>query len=227
MIEKQAICGSEGRYGRLNAALLPLSCDMEISNREYFEQNIESCLSRLYGTAMRFTKNTSDAEDLVAETVVRGLDKIDSLKERERMVHWLVRIMSNYFISECRKKENKTPHEHYEEEVSDEQPFSLFERLHQPFLLWWGTPEQDFLNNTLSEDISNAIDTLKDKYRVVVVLSDIEGMTYQEIAEVLEVPIGTVRSRLARGRSMLQKLLWEHGKDRELVENTHQGDQHD
>lgn len=227
MVKNQAIGRYEEECDRLNTALLAVNCDMEMSNREYFELNIESCLGRLYGTAMRFTKNASDAEDLVAETVMRGLDKIDSLKDQDRMVHWLVRIMSNHFISECRKKENKTAHEQYQEESDDDAPFSLFERLHQPFLLWWGTPEQDFLNNTLSEDISNAIDTLKDKYRVVVVLSDVEGMTYQEIAEALEVPIGTVRSRLARGRSMLQQLLWEHGKDRDLVEKTNQGGQHD
>lgn len=198
-----------------------------LNNRDYFELNIESCLDRLYGTALRLTKNPSDAEDLVAETVVRGLDKIDSLNDRERMAHWLVRIMSNHFISECRKKENRTPHEPYEEVGDGDAPFSLFERLHQPFLLWWGTPEQDFLNKTLSKDISDAIDSLKDQYRVVIVLSDIEGMTYQEIADAIEVPIGTVRSRLARARSMLQKLLWEHGKDRDLVKDTSKGVQND
>lgn len=191
------------------------------SNRAYFEANIESCLDRLYGAALRLTRNSSDAQDLVAETVTRGLDKIDSLKDCDRFIYWLMRIMTNHFISEHRKVENRTRHESYTEEpIDDEAPFSLFEQLHQPFLLWWGTPEQDFLNKTLGEDITRAMDSLPTNYRVVVVLSDIEGLTYQEIADTLETPIGTVRSRLARGRSLLQKSLWKHGEERDLVADT-------
>lgn len=192
---------------------------MKTSNRTYFEENIESCLDRLYGAALRMTRNTSDAEDLVAETVTRGLDKIDSLKDCKQFIHWLLRIMTNYFISECRKAEKRTRHESYTGEYGEEEAaFSLFEQLHQPFLLWWGTPEQDFLNKTLKEDITRAMDALAEKYRVVVVLSDIEGMTYQEVADTIGCPIGTVRSRLARARSLLQKTLWMHGKKRDLLE---------
>lgn len=187
-------------------------------NRAYFEANIGACLDRLYGAALRLTRNKNDAEDLVAETVMRGLNKIDTLQDCERMLYWLLRIMSNHFISECRKAENKTGHESYVEEPEEgDAPFSLFERLHQPFLLWWGTPEQDFLNNTLQADINRALDSLDTRYRVVVVLADVEGMSYQEIADTIEVPVGTVRSRLARGRSLLQNALWKHGKDRNLV----------
>lgn len=188
------------------------------SNREYFEANIESCLDRLYGAALRLTKNVSDAEDLVADTVTHGLDKIDSLNNCGRLVYWLLRIMTNRFISECRKAEKRTGHESYNEEpIDDDTPFSLFERLHQPFLLWWGTPEQEFLNNTLKEDITRAVESLAVKYRIVVVLSDMDGMSYQEIADTIDIPIGTVRSRLARGRGLLQKALWQYGKDRGLV----------
>lgn len=201
---------------------------MESSNRYFFEENIESCLDRLYGAALRLCKNPANAEDLVAEAVTRGLDKIDSLKDRDRFVHWLLRIMTNHFISECRKAEKRARHESYTEEpVDDDSPFSLFEQLHQPFLLWWGTPEQDFLNNTLSADITKALDTLAVKYRVVAVLSDIEGMTYQEIADTLEIPIGTVRSRLARARSLLQKSLWQHGKERDLTSDTGNNTKHE
>lgn len=187
-------------------------------NRDYFVEHIESCLDRLFGTAMRLTRNHSDAEDLVAETVAKGLDKIDSLKDRDRFVHWLLRIMTNHFISECRKAEKKTQHESYTEEpLDDESSFSLFERLHQPFLLWWGTPEQDFLNNILSEDITAALNKLPANYRIAVLLSDVEGMSYQEISETLAVPVGTVRSRLARGRGMMQKALWKHAQENNLA----------
>lgn len=195
--------------------------NIKSTNRQYFEAHIESYLDRLYGAALRLTKKASDAEDLVAETVTRGLDKIDSLTDCERCIYWLLRIMSNHFISECRKAEKKTRHESYADEPDEDSPFSLFERLHQPFLLWWGTPEQDFLNNTLSEDINKAIDSLAIKYRIVVILSDVEGLSYQEVADAIEIPIGTVRSRLARGRSQLQKALWQHGKERDLLTENH------
>jgi RNA polymerase sigma-70 factor (ECF subfamily) len=91
--------------------------------------------------------------------------------------------------------------------------FSLFERLHQPFLLWWGTPEQDFLDRLLREDLIRAIEALPERFRIVVVLADVQGLSYLEIAGSLEVPIGTVRSRLARGRALLQKALWDHACD--------------
>ena len=91
--------------------------------------------------------------------------------------------------------------------------FSLFEHLHQPILLWWGNPEQDFLNGLLRDDLVRAIDGLPDPYRTVVVLVDVREMPYREVAIALDVPIGTVRSRLARGRSMLQKALWENARE--------------
>jgi RNA polymerase sigma-70 factor (ECF subfamily) len=95
--------------------------------------------------------------------------------------------------------------------------FSLFERLHQPFLLWWGNPEQAFLDRLLREDMARAIDALPHPFRVVVVLVDVQGWSYQEVADALAVPVGTVRSRLFRGRSALQRSLWEHGRDAGLV----------
>ncbi|MDH5436448.1 MAG: sigma-70 family RNA polymerase sigma factor, partial [Gammaproteobacteria bacterium] len=87
------------------------------------------------------------------------------------------------------------------------------DRLHQPFLLWFSNPEIEFVNNLMKEDIQRALDGLHESYRVVVVLADVEGFKYTEIAEMLEVPVGTVRSRLARGRSYLQKALWHHAKE--------------
>ncbi len=221
------IASQTPEYDRLDTPVAtPLtmgSSKPKSSNRAYFEANIESCLGRLYGTALQLTRNPSDAEDLVADTVTRGLDKIDTLIDCNRFIYWLLRIMTNHFISECRKIEKRTGHESYVEEPENDEPFSLYERLHQPFLLWWGTPEQDFLNKTLTEDIRAAIETLPVNYRVVVVLSDIEGMSYQEIADTIDVPVGTVRSRLARGRSLLQKALWQHGKESNLIDQKKPG----
>jgi RNA polymerase sigma-70 factor (ECF subfamily) len=170
---------------------------------------------------LHLTRNPSDAEDLVTETVIRGLENINSLNDRDRFVHWLIRILTNCFISNCRKAENKISHESYTEDSNDDEaPFSLFDRLHQPFLLWWGNPEQEFLNNILNEDISAALDSLPDNYRTAVILSDLEGFTYDEIAASIGIPVGTVRSRLARGRSLLQKSLWQHALEKGLVSNS-------
>ena len=100
-----------------------------------------------------------------------------------------------------------------EDGEEEEGAFSIFERLHRPFLLWFATPEQEFLDKLLREDLDRALAALPDHYRVVVVMADIEGLKYGEIAETLDVPIGTVRSRLARARSALQRMLWNVARD--------------
>lgn len=104
----------------------------------------------------------------------------------------------------------------------EEASFSLFEELHQPFLLWWGSPEKEFFNKLLREEIEKAIDALPEAFRVAVVLSDLEGFSYREIAQILRLPVGTVRSRLARGRSLLQKALWGHAQEAGLVDRKRQ-----
>lgn len=190
------------------------------SPRELLTSYIEANLGQLYGTARRLTRNPDDAEDLVADTVERAWKCIETLQDCARVGPWLMRIMTNHFISERRKAVHRTPHEEYiEEPEGDEKPFSIFERLHQPILLWWGNPEQQFLDRLMQEDIEAALDSLPDSFRVVIVLADVEGLKYHEIAESLNLPIGTVRSRLARARSQMQKCLWQHALDQGLVEN--------
>jgi RNA polymerase sigma-70 factor (ECF subfamily) len=189
------------------------------SAHEQLSQHIELHLGQLYSTARRLTRNPHDAEDLVADTVERAWKSIESLQDPTRIGPWLTRIMTNHFISERRKAVHRTPHEEYiEEPESDEKPFSLFERLHQPVLLWWGNPEQQFLDKLLHEDIEAALGSLPDGFRVVIVLADVEGLKYHEIAQTLDLPVGTVRSRLARARTMMQKCLWQHALDKGLVE---------
>ena len=185
-------------------------------DRTWFECEVVSALPDLYGTALRLSKNPADAEDLVAEAVAKAWTGFDALHDKSHFRGWIFRILTNTFISGCRSLRARPVHEPLRED-DGEASFSLFERLHQPFLLWWGNPEQEFLNKLLREDLQAAVDALPEAFRVVVVLADLQGFSYQEISEVLEVPIGTVRSRLARGRALLQKALWEHGKDAGLV----------
>jgi RNA polymerase sigma-70 factor (ECF subfamily) len=180
------------------------------ADRDWFEHAVLAVLPELVGTARRLARNREDAEDLAAEAITRAWLHRASLRERQRFGGWILRILTNLFISRRRGdavwQEESLPDE-------EETEFSLFERLHQPFLLWWGTPEQDFLNRVLREDLVRAIEALPDRYRLVVVMADVQGLPYGEIAAALAIPVGTVRSRLARGRALLQKALWQHACD--------------
>ena len=176
----------------------------------WFEQAMLEILPDLLGAAWRLTRNREDAEDLVGETVTRAWLGVDKLRERERFRGWVFRILTNLYISQRRARASRPEEEPLADEAAE---FSLFERLHQPFLLWWSTPEQEFLDKLVREDLFRAIDSLPDVFRVVTVLADVEGLSYQQVADALDVPVGTVRSRLARGRGLLQKALWQHAMD--------------
>jgi RNA polymerase sigma-70 factor (ECF subfamily) len=185
------------------------------SERHWFESTVVELLPDLFGTALRLTRNRADAEDLVSDTVTRGLTHLHELSDRSRLRGWLFRILTNMFLSARRTEARRGVHESLDDTTDD--GFSLFEQLHAPILLWWGTPERDFLDKLLREDLARALDALPEPFRVVIVLADMHGCTYQEIAETVQVPIGTVRSRLARGRALLQKALWTHARDAGLV----------
>jgi len=186
-------------------------------SKEAFETQVLAILGPLHGVARRLTKNEADAEDLVAESITRAWQARASLADAGAFRAWLFRILSNTFISERRKTLARPREEPRVDESGDEEgACSIFERLHQPFLLWFANPEQEFLDKLLREDLDRAIAALPEHYRVVVVLADVEGLTYGEIAEALDVPIGTVRSRLARARSALQRTLWTVARDHGL-----------
>lgn len=177
-----------------------------------FEREVTRLMDRLYGTALRLTRNPDEAEDVVAETVARAWRNLDNLRDPDRLDAWLFHILNNTFVSAWRRKQVRerveTSTDGWHEEMDEDEDFSLFEQLHQPFLLWWQTPEDTLINDLLREHLEQALDALPDVFRVVVLLVDVQGYGYQEVADLLNVPLGTVRSRLSRGRSLLQKLLW-------------------
>ncbi len=187
------------------------------TDHAWFASEVERLLPELFGTALRLTRNRTDAEDLVADAVAKAWVGLGSLQQRDALRGWLFRILTNAFLSGRRAAAARGIHEPFDEEAGAGASFSLFERLHQPFLLWWGNPERVFLDKLLREQLERAIDALPDPFRVVVVLIDVRGCSYREVAETLEVPVGTVRSRLARGRAALQRALWEHGRDAGLI----------
>lgn len=187
------------------------------SRRQVFEEKVTVLMDRLYGTALRLTRNPEDAEDVVAETVAKAWKQLDQLNDPSRFEGWLFRILNRTFISQWRRRKCRQEREVALEPDDASARFSLFEKLHQPFLLWWSSPEKAFINALLQEDLQNALDSLPDAFRVVIVLVEIEGYTYDEASQLLSVPLGTVRSRLNRARGLLQKALWDQGRDAGLV----------
>jgi RNA polymerase sigma-70 factor (ECF subfamily) len=179
------------------------------AERVWFEQAVLAVLPELLGTGRRLARNREDAEDLAAEAITRAWLHRATLRDRDRFAGWILRILTNLFLSQRRSEASHPP----ETSLDVEEEFSLFERLHQPFLLWWGSSEQEFLDRLLREDLIRAIEGLPEPFRMVVLLADVEGFSYSEIGESLAVPVGTIRSRLARGRALLQKALWEHACD--------------
>jgi RNA polymerase sigma-70 factor (ECF subfamily) len=185
------------------------------ADRDWFAQVVTDALPGLFGAALRLTRNRADADDLVANTIAKGWTRLETLSDREKVRGWLFRILTNVFLSGRRTEARRGVHESLD--PAAEEDFSLFEQLHTPILLWWGNPEQQFLDKLLREDLVRAVDGLPEQFRLVLVLADVQGHTYQEVAEMLNVPIGTVRSRLARARAQLQKALWKHACDAGLV----------
>ncbi|WP_254275566.1 RNA polymerase sigma factor [Halomonas sp. 3H] len=193
--------------------------------RQWFEARLEPLMDRLYGTALRLTRHPDDAEDIVAEAVGQAWRRLDTLRDPQRFEAWLFHILTNAFISEWRRRRSH-PQESSEgpdtEELAAEQ-FTLFQQLHQPFLLWWGSLEEQFFNSVLQEELQAALDALPDPFRLVIVLVEVQGYTYEEVSRLLGIPLGTVRSRLSRARGLLQKSLWRQARDAGVASG-HQGE---
>lgn len=186
--------------------------------RRLFEREVQRLLDRLYGTALRLARNPDDAADLVGETVAKAWAKLDELREPAMFQAWIQRILANAFVSHWRRRRalNEVALE-ADDDGDDEPDFSLFEQLHQPFLLWWSTPEELLETKLLREQLERALDALPDPYRIAIVLVEVQGHSYQEAATLLDLPVGTIRSRLSRGRALLQRALWQQARDAGLV----------
>ena len=187
-------------------------------DRAFFRAEVERLMDRLYGTALRLTRNPTDAEDLVSEAVTKAWANFGHLADRQAFPKWLFRILTNTYISDQRRARHNTSETIIDADGED--AFSLFEKLHQPLLLWWSNPEQELINTLLREDLEAALDRLAEEYRTVVVLVEINGHSYVEAAEILGVPVGTVRSRLSRARSALQRALWKQAQSAGLLSGT-------
>lgn len=185
--------------------------------REELKQLVLPLIGDLHRVALRLCREQHAAEDLVADSIAKACESFHRLRERDNFKAWLLRILSNTFITRYRALK-RHPHIEYEENHDDDH-YSIFTDISQPFLLWWGNPERELVARLLDEDIRAAIESLPPEYRLAVVLCDVEGMTYEEIASTLDIPVGTVRSRLARGRSILQKKLRHHALEHGIIKS--------
>lgn len=190
--------------------------DPSSETRQFFTTSVESNLDALYGLALRLTRNGADAEDLVADCVAKAWSAVDTLTDRTRVRPWLFRILRNGFISDRRRRAARPSEVRYADLFDDDADGDLASLLIEQsdeFLAWWADPEIEVANDRLGETIRAAIDGLPEVFRTTIVLVTVEGLTYDEAAEVLGTPPGTVRSRMKRGRTLLQKALWAQGRD--------------
>jgi RNA polymerase sigma-70 factor (ECF subfamily) len=189
-------------------------------DQQRFQDEVPPLLDSLYGGALRMTRNPADAEDLVQETMLRAYRSFDRFESGTNLKAWLFRIMTNAYINTYRKKQRE-PQKLSTDEVQD---FDLYQELKNHDTQFTETPESLVLDALVDTDILQAIEDLPDQFRLAVVLSDIEGFSYAEMAEIMDVPMGTVMSRLHRGRKALQKRLWDIARDRGIVKGGPAGD---
>lgn len=175
--------------------------------KQEFEELALQHLDPLYSAALRLTKNERDAEDLVQDTCMRAYRFFDKFERGTNIKAWLFKILTNTFINRYRRKvKERTVVEGVEREAVHERFVS------RDATDFAANPEQYFFDRLLSDDVLRAIDGLPIDFRLVVILADLQEFSYKEIAEILECPVGTVMSRLFRGRKLLQKTLRDYAE---------------
>ncbi len=175
-----------------------------------FEQEAMVHTDALYRTALRMTKNASDAEDLVQETLLKAYRSFDRFEKGTNAKAWLFKIMTNTFINNYRARQKESTSVSFDD-IDD----SVMHTQLPGLVAESSDPEKDFFNKIIDRDVVAAIEKLPEEFRMVVVLAFNEGFAYQEIADIMGIQVGTVKSRLHRGRKILQKLLWEYANDKD------------
>jgi RNA polymerase sigma-70 factor (ECF subfamily) len=182
-----------------------------VADQVTFQSDVEEFLPQLYSAALRMTRNPADAEDVLQEALLKAYRGYHTFKAGTNLKAWLYRILTNTFINKYRQKTRRPA----EVELGELEDLYLFKRLGET-----GTggasrsAEEDALEQFVDEDIKNAVEALPENFRLPVLLADVEGFSYKEIAEIMDVPIGTVMSRLHRGRKQLQRALWRVAEER-------------
>ena len=173
--------------------------------------------SLLYAAAVRMTRNPADAEDLVQETFLRAYRGFGGFEEGTNLKAWLFRILTNTYINTYRSKQRRPD----ERDLDDVEDLYLYRRLGGLEGASRGRSAEDELMDLFTEgEIRDALDALPEAFRMAVLLADVEGFSYKEIAEILDIPIGTVMSRLHRGRKAMHKALYDFAAARNLLPAT-------
>jgi RNA polymerase sigma-70 factor, ECF subfamily len=194
-----------------NASRVPAPADQDLLER--FDRDVLPLLPGLYGAALRMTRNPADAEDLLQETTLRAYRGFASFREGTNLKAWLYRILTNSFINIYRKKQREPKTVEGPDDIDE---WFLFDKLGAKSVE--RSAEEDVLEKIPDADVKAALESIPENFRMAVLLADVEGFSYKEIADITDVPIGTVMSRLHRGRKALERALYGVAKERGLVD---------
>ena len=185
-----------------------------MADQATFAEQAMEFMGPLYSAALRMTRNPADAEDLVQETYLRAYRGFGGFEQGTNLKAWLYRILTNTYINSYRAKKRRPE----ESDLEDVEDLYLYRRLASADVEKLGRSAEDELFNLFTDDeVKAALEALPEQFRMAVLLADIEGFSYKEIADILDIPIGTVMSRLHRGRRGLQKRLWEFATREGLI----------
>lgn len=208
--------GPDARAGNISATAsgcYPVSAMSIRNERAQFETAVLPHIDALYGSAYRLTRNTGDAEDLVQDALLRAYRFWGSFQEGSNCKAWLFKILTNTFINSYKRKKRSKEilNAAVAEQASTDGVLIHAQALNQQ------TPAELIIEQSLSEDVEKALEGIPTDFRVAVVLCDVEGFSYKEIADILECPVGTVMSRLHRGRRLLHKELHDYARANGII----------
>ncbi len=178
-----------------------------------FADAVMPLMDQLYSAALRMTRNATDAEDLVQETYLKAFRGYERFEEGTNLKAWMYRILTNSYINRYRAKQRRPD----ETDLSDVEDMYLYRRLGGEQSDVGTSAEEAFLSTVTDNSVKAAIEAIPENFRIAVLLADVEGFAYKEIAEILDVPIGTVMSRIHRGRKALEKELHGFAGERNLL----------